>query len=98
MKKLLCHNSIATGLLTTLGSEVLCAVLTWLVLLLAGLPLEEHMRWFAVAFVPPVLLLRFYAKQKDYPTTLKTVIVVFFVTFIGFAWFLLKYKYINFSL
>lgn len=97
MKKLLNHNSVAAGILLALGSELLCAALLWLVLLVIGLPAEEHMRWFAVVFVPPVLLLRYYAKQKECPTTLKTVIVTFFVTFVAFAWFLLKYKYITFN-
>lgn len=97
MKKLLNHNSVAAGIIAALGSEVLCAALLWGVLLIAGLPAEEHLRWFAVAFVPPVLLLRYYAKQKEYPTTLKTILVTFFVTFVAFAWLLLKYKHITFN-
>ena len=96
MKKLLLHNSIAAGLIAGLGSELLCAALLWAILALAGLPVETHVRWFAIAFVPPVLLLRFYAKAQECPVTLKTVIVTFFVTFVGFVWFLLKYKYVTF--
>jgi hypothetical protein len=95
--KLIEKDSILWGVIFCLAGEVLCALLLWLVLWIGGLGVEEHVRWFAVAFVPPVLLLRYYAHSKAYPTTLKAVIVTFFVTFVAFMWFLLKYRYINFN-
>ena len=52
--------------------------------------------FFAVAFVPPALLLRYYAHAKDYPTTLKAVITTFFVTVVLFMWAMLRYKFITF--
>lgn len=96
MKKLLDKDSIAVGVAATLLSEILCALLIWFILLVAGLPVSEHVRWFAAALVPPALLLRHYAHQKEYPLTLKAVITTFFVTVVLFMWFLLKYKYITF--
>ena len=96
MKKLLNRNSIPLGIIATLVSEILCAALVWLVILSTHTPLTESARWFAAAFVPPLLLLRYYAKTRDYPVTLKTVITTFFVTFVAFMWVMLKYKYISF--
>ena len=96
MKKILHKDSIALGIVATLLSELLCAVLVWIVIVIAQIPVAENARWFAIAFVPPLLLLRYYAKIQDYPTTLKSVITTFFVTFVVFMWVMLKYKYISF--
>ena len=96
MKKLLHKDSVAVGIVATLLSELLCAAIVWLVIAILQLPLAENARWFAIAFVPPLLLLRYYAKVKDFPTTLKSVITTFFVTFVIFMWVLLKYRYISF--
>lgn len=95
MKKYLDKDSAILGVVATLVSTLLCAGLLWLVLVILRLPMSEHARWFAVAFVPSLLLLRYYAKEKVYPTTLKAVISTFFVTFVLFMWFMLKYKYIT---
>ena len=96
MKKLLNQNSIPLGIIATLVSELLCAALVVLVILVTHPTFVEGARWFAAAFVPPLLLLRYYAKTREYPVTLKTVITTFFVTFIAFMWVMLKYKYISF--
>ena len=96
MKKILHKDSIALGIVATLVSELLCAVLVWIVIVIAQRPVAENARWFAIAFVPPLLLLRYYAKIQEYPTTLKSVITTFFVTFVVFMWVMLKYKYISF--
>ena len=86
MKKLLNRDNIATGVIATLVSELLCGALVWVVLLIAGVTVGEGMRWFMAAFVPPLLLLRYYAKKQSYPTTLKAVITTFFVTLVAFMW------------
>lgn len=96
MKKLLDRNSTPFGVLLTLGSEVVTASILWLVLLLVGSPIVEQLRWFVIAYVPAILLLRYFAKDKNCPDTLKSMIVTLFVTFVAFMWFLLKYKYITF--
>ena len=95
MKKLLDKNSLPLGTIATLLSELLCALLLWLILLVAGIPVTEHLRWFAVAFVPPALLLRYYAHRKDFPDTLKAVIVTLFITVVLFMWWMLKYKHLT---
>ena len=96
MKKLLHKNSIATGIVATILSELLCAAIVLLVIVILRIPVAENARWFAAAFIPPLLLLRYYAKTQDYPTTLKSVICTFFVTFVTYMWIMLKYKYISF--
>lgn len=96
MKQLLHKDNIATGIITTLISEILCAAMVCIVLLIMGTPFTEHARWFAISFVPPLLLLRHYAKTKDYPTTLKSVISTFFITFVAYMWIMMKYKFITF--
>lgn len=97
MKKLLHNNNYITGILGVVVSELLCAVLVFLVLVLLHLPLAENARWFALALVPPILLLRYYAKEQDYPDTLKAVITTLFVTAIAYFWFMLKNHYITFN-
>lgn len=97
MKKILNKSSATLGVIAAVVSELLCAALLWVALLIAGVPATEHLRWFAVAFVPPLLLLRYYAKVQEYPVTLKAVIVTFFVTFVLFMWYMLKHRYITFG-
>ena len=96
MKKLLHKNSVALGVAATLLSELLCALLVLIVIIILQVSIVEGARWFAIAFVPPLLLLRYYAKIQDYPTTLKAVITTFFVTFVIFMWIIMKYRCISF--
>lgn len=96
MKKLLHKDSIALGVVATLLSELLCALLVLVVIIILQIPIAEGARWFAIAFVPPLLLLRYYAKILEYPMTLKAVITTFFVTFVIFMWIIMKYRYISF--
>lgn len=92
MSGLLKNDSAATGILLALGSEFVTGLILWLVLLFANIPLEEHIRWFGVCFVPPLLILRHFAKRKQQPFVTKTIIVVLFVTFILFMFLLFKTK------
>lgn len=96
MKKLLNQDSIAVGAIAALLSEVLCGLLIFLIMLIPGVGIAEHMRWFAAAFVPPLLLVRYYAKASEYPMALKASITTLFITFVAFMWAMLKYKYITF--
>ena len=65
MKKLLHKDSIALGVVATLLSELLCALLVLVVIIILQVPIAEGARWFAIAFVPPLLLLRYYAKIRS---------------------------------
>lgn len=92
--KLLQHNSVAVGIIATLLSELLCGLVIFLVLLIPALGMAGHERWLAAAFVPPLLLVRYYAKEVEYPLALKAAISTLFVTFVAFMWVMLKYGWI----
>ena len=77
-------SPILRGLLLGIGSEAATALAVWIVLLVAGLPLAENVRWFALCFVPPVLILRHYANKKKDTNVTKVLITVLFVTFVAF--------------
>lgn len=90
MKKYFTQDKVMVGLVAGLGSELLfCAVLA-AVLLLAGVGVSGHERWFAGMFIPPLLILRAYARGKKHLTVTRTLIVVFFVTFVAFMFYLLN--------
>lgn len=83
------------GVAAALLSEAGCAALLWLCLLVAGWSVTEHLRWFAACIVPPLLLLRHYAKKHKQLRVTKSIIVVVFVTFVAFMWLLFKYHYLG---
>lgn len=78
------------GVVVTLGSEAIVALLLWLGLTISGLSPMEHLRWFGGCFIPPVLLLRHYAKKKDCPVVTKTIIITLFITFLAFMFLIRK--------
>ena len=88
-------DNITTGIVLSLGSELLTALLLWAGLTVAGslgaegLEPASHVKWFGVAFVPAVLLLQHHAKEKHIVVT-KTMIVVLFVTFVAFMVLFMK--------
>ena len=86
------REGILQGIILATGSEILAAAVLYVGLLVAGIPVETCLRWFAVCFVPPLLLLRHIAKRKDRTLTMKTIIVVLFVSFVAFMFLLLKTK------
>ena len=85
-------DSSLFGVLVALGGELLTALLLWAGLLIASQDVMSHLRWFAVCFVPPILMIRFLAKSDWHPKVCKAVIVVLFVTFVAFMVMLFKTK------
>lgn len=90
MKRFFTQNKIAVGLVAGLGSELLFCLLLAAGLLLAGEGIADHIRWFGGMFIPILLILRAYAKSRQYLTVTKTLIIIFFVTFIAFMFYLLS--------
>lgn len=90
MKGFFKQDSVFLGLLLTLGSELLTAALLWAGLYIAGEPIETHMRWFAVSFVIPIFILRYFARKKSHPVVTKTIIISIFVSFVAFMFLLFK--------
>lgn len=89
LKRLLESDTITTGLILGLGSIAATAVLLTLGLLVFGMAPEEHLRWYAACFVPPLLLLRYVIKLQLITIT-KTLIITLFLTFIPFMAYLIR--------
>ena len=53
MKALFKNDSAVSGVVITLGSEIVAALLVWLGLSLFGSGVDGNLRWFAIAFVSP---------------------------------------------
>jgi len=95
MKNPFKDDSVLSGVLLSLGSEVLTALLLAVALMIANCSVEDHIRWFAVCFVPPLLFLRRSAKQKSTPVATKTIIIVLFVSFVAYMYMLFTLKAIE---
>lgn len=80
------QDRILTGIVLAVGSELAVVLLLWIALLIAGVAPGDYLRWFGACFIPPVLILRHYAKNKDYPTVTKTIIITLFITFLAFMY------------
>lgn len=80
----------STGIWIIVGTELPLALLWWLVMMIAGLPAVDNIRWLALAFIPPALILRHMAKAQQMSTATKGAIVTLFATFILFIVFFLK--------
>lgn len=83
------QNTITAGIVLGLGVEIVTALLLWAVLLILGMPAEEHIRWFGVAFIPLVLLLRYMIKKTDRMLVSKTLMGVLFFSFVAFMFIIL---------
>ncbi len=86
-KKYFQQDKISVGFIVGLGTIVVTALLLTVGLLIAGEPIDAHLRWYACVFIPLILLTRYYVKQQ-LNTVTKTLFVVFFVSFIAFMFLL----------
>ena len=86
-----------TGIVAGLGSELGFVLVLAAGLLIAGEPVGNHLRWFGGMFIPLILVLRHYAKGREHLRVVKTLIVVFFVTFLAFIAYMLKVRIIVFQ-
>ncbi len=77
------QDKVSVGLLAGLGSMAITALLLTVGLLVAKEPINAHIRWYGAIFIPLILLIRYYVKQRLSVVT-KTLFVVFFLFFIAF--------------
>lgn len=77
------QDKASVGLLVGLGSMAITALLLTVCLLVAKEPINAHIRWYGAIFIPLILLIRYYVKQRLSVVT-KTLFVVFFLFFIAF--------------
>lgn len=90
LKEFFARDSVATGVVAGLGSEVGFCIVLAVVLTVAGEPVMAHLRWFGGMFIPLILVLHHYSKQKVQLKVVKTLIVVLFLTFLPFMIYMLK--------
>lgn len=94
LKKFFSQDRPLVGIVAGLGAEAgFCIALT-IGLLIAGEPIGAHIRWFGGMFIPVILLLHHYAKRREQLKVTKTIIVVFFITFLAFMIYLFKARLI----
>lgn len=88
MKNLFQQNKVYVGILAELLSVVVPALLLYVVLLLFHIDPMSRIRWFAGVFIPGVVVVRAYARKKDFPKATKASAVTFFVCFVAFMFYL----------
>jgi hypothetical protein len=92
MKKFFAQDKVIVGIVAGLGSEIGFCIALSIGLLIAGEPIMAHVRWFGGMFIPMILVLHHYAKGRTQLRVTKTLIVIFFVTFLAFMFYILKTK------
>ena len=97
MRRFFAQDTVRTALVAGVGSMLLFCVLLWAGLKIAGEPIAAHIRWFGGAFIPLILVLRAYAKTKKHLVATRTLIILFFITFIAFMFYLLGSHTITFK-
>lgn len=96
MKRFFLQDKALVGIVAVAASELLAAAILWSILTLIHYDLLLHLRWFAAAFIPGLLAMRFYMKQRQYLTSTKAAITTFFVTFLAFMIVLIKGHMLNY--
>lgn len=81
---------MSVGIVVGLGVEVIYALLLTVVLLIVGEAPMSHLRWYGGAFIVLILILRYYAKSQKHLNVVKSLIAVFFLTFLAFIFILVK--------
>ena len=85
-------NKVIKGIAIGLGSELAVGLLLWIVLAVTGMPVASNVTWFGGCLIPLVFFVRHYAKKKDEPELLKTLISILFISTLAFFWCVMKWK------
>ncbi|MBR4804419.1 MAG: hypothetical protein IK032_07245 [Bacteroidales bacterium] len=83
-------DSIFTGVWVSLASILLTALVIFGVFAIFGIPFNGNLKFFLAAFVPAILLLRYYAKNLHFMHTATTISVVLFLLVVAFIIFLVR--------
>ena len=87
MNKFFHQDKVSIGLLVGLGSMAITAALLTVGLLVAGEPIDIHLRWYGAIFIPLLFIIRYYVKQQ-LSMFVKTLFILFFLFFIAFMFLL----------
>ena len=85
-------DSFLFGVLVSVASIVLTAAIVAGIMLACGIPapFDGKLKNFLLAFVPAILLLRYYTKNLQFMKTAKAIAVVLFVTLTAYIVFLVR--------
>ena len=86
-------NNITTGILLGISSTLLVALLVYLVLAIARLPLEGNIRYFLLSVIPNAVLIRYYLKVLDYYVTGRTLMVILLLTVLPLLFYLICFTH-----
>ena len=87
MNKFFHQDKVSIGLLVGRGSMAITAALLTVGLLVAGEPIDIHLRWYGAIFIPLLFIIRYYVKQQ-LSMVVKTLFILFFLFFIAFMFLL----------
>ena len=88
MDNLFKQNKVFIGIFAEILSLALPAALLSVALVMFGISPLSRIRWFAGIFIPGILVVRFYARKKEFPKATKASVVSLFVCFVAFVVYL----------
>ena len=83
-------DSFLFGVLVSVASIALTAAIVVAVFFAFDIPFANNLKYLLVAFVPAIVLLRYYAKNLQFMKTAKSIAVVLFVTLTVYIVFLVR--------
>lgn len=95
LKTFFAQDTILTGIVAGVGSELGFCIVLAAALAIAGEPMGAHIRWFGGMYIPLILVLHHYARKREQLRVTKTLIVVLLATFLPFITYLLKAQIIT---
>ncbi|MBQ6727293.1 MAG: hypothetical protein IJQ89_12080 [Bacteroidales bacterium] len=80
------------GVLVCLGSIIVTALVVIAVFVFFKIPFMGNMKYFLAAFVPAIVLLRYYAKNLQFMHTSKAIMITLSLVLVAFIVFLVRSK------
>jgi len=80
------------GVLLCLGSIIVAALVVIAVFVIFNIPFLGNMKYFLAAFVPAIVLLRYYAKNLQFMHTSKAMMITLSLVLVAFIVFLVRSK------
>ena len=80
------------GVLVCLGSIIVTALVVIAVVVFFKIPFMGNMKYFLAAFVPAIVLLRYYAKNLQFMHTSKAIMITLSLVLVAFIVFLVRSK------
>ncbi|MBR5027650.1 MAG: hypothetical protein IKX51_00375 [Bacteroidales bacterium] len=80
------------GVLLCLGSIIVAALVVITVFVIFKIPFLGNMKYFLAAFVPAIVLLRYYAKNLQFMHTSKAMMITLSLVLVAFIVFLVRSK------